>query len=173
MEQLQHYTAVVTDDTSALYQMRSTSGYARFVYAAYAVCGVMFYGIGIYTALGMLMYFLGGGAILTLTTSLFLCYIVLNAVIGYGFMFYRRWLLPAFSITLVFTAYPALTVSVGGILSRAAAVPSVLYLVAGILVLLLLTKRLLSGSYVALGVLIPFAGALLFSLLLTNPGMLH
>lgn len=173
MQPLQQNSVVSNTEVSALRQAVLASGYARSVYTAYAICSIIFYGISIFTALGMLMYFLNGGAILALSTALFLCYVFLNAVIGYGFMFCRRWLLPAFSITLVLTAYPALTALTGGILSRVVAAPSGLYLILGILAFLFSTKRFLSGSYAAISILIPFVGVLLLSLLLTNPGVLH
>ena len=43
------------DDMSALHHVRHTPGYSRFIYGVYALLGIIFYGIGIYTALGILL----------------------------------------------------------------------------------------------------------------------
>ncbi|MDO8231688.1 MAG: hypothetical protein Q7T37_00595 [bacterium] len=170
---LQENPSVSFEGISALYRVRHTSGYPRFIYGMYSILGIIFYGIGIYTALGIVMRSLNGGAILSLETVLFLCYVLLNGIIGYGFMFCRKWLLAAFSSTLIFMGIMATLFFIGGAISRVAALLTSVFMIAGVLLFLFLTRRHLSGRYLEPQTVIPFMGALLVSFLLTNLGMLH
>ena len=163
----------VTDEASALYRLWHTPGYPRLIYGAYVLCGIIFYGIGIYTALGILMRFLDDGSIPSWGTALFLCYILLNSIIGYGFMFYRKWLLVAFASTLALSGFWALFSFVSGATSHALALRTGMFVTAGILLFLFLTRRFLSGRYLAPKAMIPFIVGLLASFLLTNGGVLH
>ena len=161
------------DDMSALYHVRHARGYTRFIYGAYALLGIIFFGIGIYTALGILLRSLNGGAISSLETILFLCYFLVNSIIGYGFMSCRKWLLVAFLSTLTLTGVLTVLFFINDMMSRAAALIPGVFMVASIVLFLFLTRYLLSGRYLELKIIIPFTGALLFSFLLTNFGMLH
>lgn len=177
MSLTQENIIVVLDDVSALYRVRRTSGYSRFIFLGYAILGIIFYGIGVYTALGGLMMFLNGGAVISLSISLsmalYLSYVLLNIIIGYGFMFYRKWLITAFSSTLILMGLLTIFFFIDGSMSRTVTTRTSISMITGILLFLFLTRYFLSGSYLAPKVIIPFAGAFLFILLLTNFGMLH
>ena len=170
---LQRNTADVYDDMSALYQVRHTSGYSRFIYLLYMVLGIIFYGIGIYTALGILMRSLNGGSVISFATILLLCYVLLNGIIGYGFMFHRKWLLVALSNTLILMGLLAALFFVNEMTFRATQLVTSISIVGSTMLFLFLTRHFLSGRYLALKVVIPFTVTLLVSFLLTNIGMLQ
>lgn len=161
------------DDMSALHHVRHTPGYSRLIYGVYSLLGIIFYGIGIYTALGILLRSLNGGPISSLETILFLCYLLVNSIIGYGFMFCRKWLISAFLSTLTLTGLLTVLFFISDMMSRATALLTGVFMVVGILLFLFLTRRILSGRYLEPKIIIPFIGALLFSFLLTNFGVLH
>lgn len=170
---LQENPTVSFEGMSAMYCARHASGYSRLMYGTYSVLSIIFYGIGIYTVLGVVMRSLNGGAILSPETVLFLCYVLLNGVIGYGFMFCRKWLLAAFSSTLIFMGIMVTFLFIGGAISRVEALLTSVFMITGVLLFLFLTRRRLSGRYLEPRTVIPFVGALLISFLLTNLGMLH
>lgn len=173
MPSVQGNAAVVSDDMSALERVWHTPGYPRFIYGVYAMLGIIFYGIGLYTALGVLMRSLSAGTIFEFRTAIFLCYVLINGIIGYGFIFYRKWLLTAFASALALIGFSALSFFISGALSRAASLRTSMLIITSILLVLFLTKSRLSGKYLELAAVIPFVLALLFSFLLTNFGMLH
>lgn len=165
--------AAAPDDVSALERAWHTPGYPRLIYAVYAMLGIIFFGIGLYTALGVLMRSLNAGTVLEFRTAIFLCYVLINSIIGYGFMFYRKWLLTAFASTLALIGFSALFFFISGAFSRATSLRMSILIITSILLFLFLTKSRLSGKYLELTVIIPFVLALLFSFLLTNFGVLH
>lgn len=168
MSSLRRNISVASDEVSALERVRHTSGYLRFVYGAYLILGILFFGIGIYTALGIVMRSLNGGAILSFETLLLFCYALLNGILGYGFIFFRRWLLVVFSSVLFLKTFRALFFS-----SHEAVVSWSIFIVASILFFIFLTKEYLSGRYLVLGVIISFATPLLVSFLLITLGMIN
>ncbi len=170
MPLLHENSPVISGDASALSSVQHTSGYSRLIYGAYLTLGIVFYGIGIYTALGILMRSIDEGAIVSVETALLLCYVLLNGVIGYGFMFYRRWVLVVFSSILILKMLLAVFLI---ITSRGAALSVSAVVVVGILFFLFITKDSLSGSYFSSRPLIPFIGVLLCSFILANFGMLN
>lgn len=170
---LQENTTVASDDMSVLYHVRYTPGYPRFIYGVYLILSIIFYGIGIYTALNILVGFLNDGTVLTFGTVLFLCYALLNGIIGHGFMFHKKWLLVAFSSDLILIGLLALFFFMSGAAPRGATLLMSMFIIAGILLFLFLMRHLLSDRYLEPKVIIPFVAILLFSLLLTNFGMLH
>ncbi len=68
----------------------------RFMYAAFVILGVLFYGIGTTTAYSVFLRLGSSSTALEPKTFLFACYVIVNFIIGYGFMFRRKWLLSAF-----------------------------------------------------------------------------
>lgn len=174
MFSLQENTTASPDDVSALERVWHTPGYSRFIYAAYAILGIIFFGIGIYTALDLLMSFLNRGTILlTFGTLLSLCYVLINTIIGYGFVFYRKWLSVAFSSALILAGLLAAFFFISGDASREAALFTSMSMTSSILLFLFLTRHILSGRYVEPGAVIPFASALIFSFLFINFAVLH
>lgn len=173
LSSLQGNIITTSDEVSALERAWYTPGYLRFIYGAYAIFGIIFFGIGIYTALDILLGFLGGNSILTLGTVLSLCYVLLNTTIGYGFAFYRKWLLIAFSSALILAGLLAAFFFISGDASREAALFTSMFMTSSILLFLFLTRRILSGRYVEPAAVIPFAAALIFSFLFMNFGVLH
>ena len=166
-------TVTMSEGMSALHRARQASGYSRFIYSAYSILGIFFYGLGIFTVLGMVMYLLNGNAILSLSTVLFLCYVLLNGITGYGFMFYRKWLLIALSSTLLLTLLLTMLFLVKEMIPRATQMLTSISMVGGTVLFLFLTRRFLSGRYMAWNIVIPFSVLLLVSFLLTNSSMLH
>ena len=173
MSLLQKHTTIASGEVSALGHVWDTSGYLRFIYGTYLILSIVFYGIGIFTALDIFKRVLNEGTFLTLGTALFLCYVLLNTIVGYGFMFYRKWLLIAFSSALILMWLSATFFSISDATSRAAVLLTSTFIIASILGFLFLTRRLLSGKYLALEAVIPFVALLSFSLLLTNFDVLH
>ena len=173
MSSSQENSTDITSEVSALHCVRHASGYSRLIYGAYLTLGVIFYGMGIYTALGILMRSLNGGSVLSFATILLLCYVLLNSIIGYGFIFYRKWLLTAFVSALILTGFLAMFFFSNGTMFRAAQLLTSIFMIGGISLFLFLTKHVLSDRYFEPRAVIPFAGALLVSFLLTNLGMLH
>lgn len=149
------------DGMSALYRVWHTPGYSRLIYGAYLAFGIIFYGIAIFTALSIVLRLLNYDTALTFKTALFVCYVLLNGIIGYGFIFYRKWLLVAFLGTLIHTGLLAITLG-------KEAFPISIFILVGILLFLFLTKNLLSGRYLTIRIIIPFIALLLFSFLITN-----
>lgn len=98
---------------------------------------------------------------MTFKTALFLCYAVLNVIIGYGFIFYKKWLLVAFAGVLIHTELLAIA-------NGETALPAGVFISVSILLFLFLTKNFLSGRYLAMKTVVPFMVLLLFSFLLTN-----
>ena len=155
---------------SALYRAGHASGYPRFIYGVYAVLGIVLSGIAIFTALNVLMNFLNEGSVSVSGTALPLCYVLLNSIAGHGFMFFKKWLLVAFSGMLIikillelffFLAFHETGLSAG------------VFIVAGISLFLFLTKHLLSGRYFEPKAVAPIMTILVVSFLLANFGMLH
>lgn len=173
MSSLQGNTSTASDEVSALERVRHTSGYSRFIYGVYLILGIIFCGIGIYTALGIVMRSLNGGAIFSFETLLLLCYVLLNGAIGYGFMFYRKWLLAAFASTLVLTGFLALSFFIRSMTPQATSLLTGICINAVILFFLFLSRHLLSGRYFESKAIVPIVAALLLSFLLTNFGMLN
>lgn len=159
---------VTTDELSALHYARHTAGYSRFIYGTYSILSIIFYGIGIYTALGILMSFLNGDPILSFSTVLLLCYVLLNCIIGYGFLFHQKWLPVVFSSVLVLMGLLSAFFIISGMTSRAMALLTSIFMTVGILLFLSLTRRFLSGRYFAPRIIIPFLAVLVCSLLLTQ-----
>lgn len=170
---LQENNIDASGDTSALYRVRHTPGYLRLIYGVYLTLGVIFYGISIYTALGILMRSLNGGSIISFATILLLCYVLLNGIIGYGFIFYRKWLLIALVSSLMLMGLLAILFFANGMTPRAAQLLTSIVMIGGIAVFLCLTRHVLSDRYFEPKAVIPFVGALLISFLLTNLGMLN
>lgn len=158
---LQKNTTNDTGDISALYRVWNTPRYSRFIYGVYLIIGIIFYGVAAFTVLGIVFRFLHYDTALTFKTALFLCYVLLNGIIGYGFIFYRKWLLIAFLGTLVHTG---LLVATHG----KEAFPISILILLGILFFLFLTRHFLSGRYLTMKIIVPFVVLLLFSFLLTN-----
>ena len=170
---LQENNIEASGDTSAFYRARHTSGYLRLIYGVYFMLGVIFYGISIYTALGILMRSLNGGSVISFVTILLLCYALLNGIIGYGFIFYRKWLLTAFVSSLILMGLLAILFFTNDMTPRAAQLLTSIFMIGGISAFLFLTRQVLSDRYFEPKAIIPFAGVLLISFLLTNPGMLQ
>lgn len=173
MSSLQGNISTASDEASALERVRHTSGYSRFIYGVYLILGIIFCGIGIYTALGIVMRSLNGGAIFSFETLLLLCYVLLNGIIGYGLLFYRKWLLVAFTTTLALMGLLASFFLMGNMVSRAASLLTSVCIIAGILFFLFLSRKFLSGRYFEPKANISVVVALLVSFLLTNFGMLN
>lgn len=169
----QEQIVAASSEVSALNRVWHTPGYPRFIYGAYLILGIIFCGFGIFTALSLLMTSLNNGTIAIVGTALFLCYMLINIIIGYGFLFYRRWLLTAFSSTLALLGIVAIFFFTSGEASRAAGLLISIYYIAGILLFLFLTKRFLSGRYLVRGAIIPFIALLVSSLILTNLSVLQ
>ncbi len=164
----------VNDPTmSALYYARHSVGYTRFFYAAYTLLGVIFYGIGIFTFLGFAMNVINGGQLLSLETVVLSCYILLNSLVGYGFIFHRKWLVTVFTIQALFMGGMSVILYGNGAAMHAQALVSIVFVTIGILTLLYFTRHFLSERYVPAQVIIPFFVTLLLSFLLTNSSMLH
>ncbi|MDO8593793.1 MAG: hypothetical protein Q7R59_02765 [bacterium] len=161
MPSIQEHPTIVSDDTSALYRVWYTSGFPRLIYGAYVVLGIIFYGIAVFTAFNIVLHTLNDDTILTPKIALFLCYVLLNGIIGYGFIFYRKWLLVVFSGTLVHTGLLA-------IINGEKTLPTSILILVGILFFLFLTRHFLSGRYLRLKTVVPFTILLLISFMLTN-----
>ena len=170
MISVQEGSTAVSQDASALDHVWHTRGYSRFIYGVYAILGVIFFGIGIYVALGVLIFFLDAGIILTSGTALLICYALLNSIIGYGFILHRKWLIVLFSSVLILKVLLALTSLIA---SHELMLPVSLFIVAGALLFLSLTRHLLSGRYFAPRTIVPIEALLLFSFFLANIGMLN
>lgn len=173
MESSQLHMAASFNDLSALHRVRETSGYTRLIFIAYATLGVIFYGLGVFTTLGILVLFLNSGSIPLISVAAYFSYILLNIIIGYGFMYYRKWLTLAFLITFVLMGIFMTYFYTTGFMSRAGSMQVSIFGIIAILIWLFFTRRFLSGRYLAIRALTPFLGAFLLSFLLTNVSVLH
>ena len=160
----------IPGEASALHLAWHTSGYPRFLFGMYAAFGIIFFGIAIFSALSVFMNSLNTGSVSIFGTAIPLCYIVINIIAGWGFMFYRKWLLAVFSIMLFLKVLLAVLVFMN---SRDVVSPTGIIIMASISLFLFLTRRLLSGRYFTPTVVVSFILILLTSFLLTNFGMLH
>ena len=160
----------IPGEASALHLAWHTSGYSRFIYGAYAVLGVIFFGMAIFSALSVFMNSLNTGSVSIFGTAIPLCYILINIIAGYGFMFYRKWLLVVFSSMLFLKTLLAVLVFMN---SRDVVSPTGIIIMTSASLFLFLTRRFLSGRYFTPTVVVSFILILLTSFLLTNFGMLH
>lgn len=160
-------------DASVLYHVRHTTGLKRLLYAAYTLLGVLFYGIGIFTFLGLAMRTINGGDFFSPETVVLTCYVLINCLVGYGYIFHRKWLVTLFAIQAVFmggmTAY---SYSSGAVVRGEALLINV-GITIGVVLFLFFTRHILSEKYVPLRIILPFIMVLLLSFLLTNVGMLN
>lgn len=155
---------------SALHLAWHSRGFSRFLYGTYAVLSIIFYSIAIYTALNVLMSFLNYGSISIFGTALPICYVLINSIVGYSFMFYRKWLLVAFLSILAFKVFMA----VFFFITLHTAILSIgIFITASISLFLFLTRYRLSGRYWEPKMVVPFTTILLLSFLLANFGMLQ
>ena len=160
----------IPGEASALHLAWHTSGYSRFLFGMYAALGIIFFGIAIFSALDILMGFLSGNSISFFQIALPFCYVLLNAAIGYGFIFYQKWLLVAF---LGIFGLKVSLASIYWIKSHQLVLPISFFVVAGILTFLFVTKNLLFGKHIPLRTIVPFTVILLVSFFLGNFSVLH
>jgi len=160
-------------DVSALYYVRHTAGRSRLMYAVYTICGVLFYGVGVFTFLGFAMRMIHGGEFLSLETVVLSCYMLLNCLVGYGFMFHRKWLITVFEIVLAFMGGMTMVFLSSGFEERGNILLWNVFITIGILIFLFASKHVLSGKYIASWAILSFTIALLLSFVLTNLGMLN
>lgn len=160
------------DRVSVLHHVRHAVGYERLSYAVYTLLGILFYGMGIFTLLGFILYAVNGSPLLSPAPIVYSCYVLLNCLVGYGFIFHRKWLITAFGTMTVFMGsmvgfFHYISVPARGkeLLVNASVALIVLFF-------LLATRKLLSGGYFSFRTVVPFAAALLLSFVLTNPIML-
>lgn len=166
MPSFREQAPIIVGDSSALYRAWHERGLPRLVYGLYAVLGIIFLGISLYALLDILMVLVNSASVSLSGAALFLCDIVLNAIIGYGLIFYRKWLLVAFLSILILKVFLILV-------SRGSGLSVGLFVVAGISLFLFLTKDFLSREYAPLKVVIPFTVFLLASFFFGNFGVLH
>lgn len=166
----QEHKSLIPEDLSALHRALHATGSPRFIYGSYAFLSAVFFGITLFALLDILMIFLNGNPASFLGTALFLGDVTLYAAIGYGFMFCRRWLLTALSATVILKIF---IVFYTFFLSHQMLLPTGLFVVAGLLFFLFLTKELLFGSIASPKAIVPFISLLLISFLLGNFGVIR
>ena len=158
-----HMSAKHLNTESVLRLMMHTTGLDRFIYVLYFIIGTVFYGMGFVTGYGVLVRVLNPSIATEFSVLLFVAYTIINCIIGYGFIYHRRWLF------IVFTGSTALMLSkstyfffVGNI-----GVAKSLYLSIALLLsvslFLFVTKKVLVGNYFDKVALSIFFIILLFS----------
>ncbi|MFC1732231.1 hypothetical protein ACFL6I_18135 [candidate division KSB1 bacterium] len=147
--------------------MLHTVGLDRFIYALYLVVSILFYGIGLVSAYGVLLRLINFGLEITLTTWLFVAYAIINFLIGYGFMYHRRWLLIAFTGGATLMIFQCVYFFSIGDVGRATFLYPSIALLSTILLFLFITRRALTGEYTEGRILTVFFVTLLFSFWVT------
>lgn len=156
--------------TSVLRRILETAGLERFLYAILLIGGVVFYGFGFVTAYGVLLHFINEGVAIAPATWTFIAYAIMNFMIGYGFIYHRKWLLSAFTGALALIVARCVYFFSVDSLERAKVLYSTIAILAGISIFLCFARRVLSGRYGEWKVLLVFFFALLFSFWITYRG---
>lgn len=151
---------------SVIRRMIHTTGLDRFIYSIYFVIGVVFYGIGFLTGYGVLLRIINPSISTTSTIWLFIAYTVINCIIGYGFIYHRRWLIVAFTGSTAFMLFKGVYLFFVENIDKMMSLYLSIILLFSVSIFLYMTRKVLVGSYFEKVSLIVFFSALLFSFLL-------
>lgn len=155
----------------------------RLVYAYYLIIGLFFFVIGLFTAFNVFsVWFRYGGLdeARAFRSALFLCYIFLNFMIAYGFIFCRKWLVAVFGfnfLALLVTYIMSLDFSRVAIFGASELTSNRQFasiLISGFIFLTIyLSRRHLQGIFWRKLVVLSFAFVLLLSLFITKTNLVY
>lgn len=152
----------------------------RLIYVYYMVIGLFFFVIGTYTAFNIFTVWFKYGALGEVNSfrfALFFCYVYLNLMISYGFIFCRKWLLPVFGFNFIVLLVTYLIRLDFARISTQGFEPSRQFiglLITGFIFLtILFTKRHLQGVLWRKIVIFSFAFVLLLSLFIINSNLVY
>ena len=163
-----HMSTRYLNTESVIQRIIHTTGLDRFIYSIYFVIGVVFYGIGFFTGYGVLLRVINPSISTVFTIWLFIAYTVINCIIGYGFIFHRRWLITAFIGSTDLILLKMVYLFFVGNIDKMTSLYLSIVLLFSISIFLYITKKVLVGSYFEKVPLAIFFATLLFSFLLAT-----